>query len=110
MRITSLVRTIALLAAAALALPALAKPVSKNINISQAAKFGAAQLSAGAYRLLVDGSKVTVLRGKETVAQVEGRWEERDAKSRYDSVLLGANGEVKEVRFAGDKRVLVLSE
>jgi hypothetical protein len=100
---------VALLVVVGLAVPAFAKPISKNITISQAAKFGKADLKAGEYRLLIDGSKVTIQKGKDVLGEAEGRWEERENKASNSSVLLGANGEVKEVRFAGDRRVLVLA-
>jgi len=99
-----------LLAVIALAVPVFAKHISKTINITQAAKVGKADLQAGEYRLLIDGSKATVQKGKSIVAESEGRWEDRDAKSNYDAVLLGDNGQVKEVRFSGQKRVFVFSE
>ena len=108
MRINSLVRFVALLAVVALAVPVLAKPVSKTINISQPAKLGSSQLTAGEYRLLIDGTKVTIQKGNKLVAEVAAHWEQRE-KGRYNSVLLGANGELKEVRFAGENRVLVFS-
>ena len=108
MRIKSLVRFVALLAVVALAVPALAKPVSKTINISQPAKLGASQLTAGEYRLLIDGTKVTIQKDSKLVAEVACHWEQRGEKGRYNSVLLGPNGELKEVRFAGESRVLVL--
>jgi len=104
------VRSITLLAVIALAVPVFAKPISKTINISQSAKLGKADLQAGEYRLLIDGNKATVQRGKSVVAESEGRWEDRDTKSNYDAVLLGENGQVKEVRFSGQKRVFVFSE
>ena len=109
MRINSLVRFVALLAVVALAVPVLAKPVSKTINISQPAKLGSSQLTAGEYRLLIDGAKVTIQKGSKLVAEVAAHWEQRGEKGRYNSVLLGANGELKEVRFAGENRVLVFS-
>jgi hypothetical protein len=99
-----------LLAVTALAVPVFAKPISKTINITQAAKVGKADLQAGEYRLLIDGNKATVQKGKSVIAESEGRWEERDTKSNYDAVLLGDNGQVKEVRFSGQKRVFVFSE
>lgn len=110
MKFNTLLRSFALLAVIALALPVFAKPISKTINITQAAKVGKADLQAGEYRLLIDGSKATVQKGKSTVAEIEGRWEDRDTKSNYDAVLLGDNGQVKEVRFSGQKRVFVFSE
>ena len=111
MNITSVIRTAALVAAfTAAAIPAFSKPVSKTINISQKAKLGKADLTAGEYRLLIDGNKATVVKNKTTVAESEGRWEDRDAKSNFDAVLVGDNGQVKEVRFSGQKRVFVFSE
>lgn len=109
MRTSSLLRYFALVAVLALAIPVLAKPVTKSMTLNQPAKVGTTQLRSGEYRLLIEDSRVTIQRGKEIVATVEGRWEMRDAKPRHNSVLVGVNGEVKEVRFAGDQRVLVLN-
>ena len=110
MKSNTVLRSFALLAVITLAVPVFAKPISKTINITQAAKVGKADLQAGEYRLLIDGSKATVQKGKSVVAESEGRWEDRDTKSNYDAVLLGDNGQVKEVRFSGQKRVFVFSE
>jgi hypothetical protein len=110
MKSNSFLRSLAVLAVVALAVPVYAKPVNKIINITQAAKIGKADLQAGEYRLLIDGNKATVQKGKSVVAESEGRWEDRETKSNYDAVLLGENGQVKEVRFSGQKRVFVFSE
>jgi len=110
MKTNSVVRSWALLAAIALAVPAFAKPFAKTINIAQTAKVGKSELQAGEYRLAIDGNKATVQKGKQIVAECEGRWEDRSAKSEYDSIVIGENGRVKEVRFAGQARVFVFSE
>ena len=110
MRNRSFFRCVALLAAIALAVPVFAKPFSKNINLAQTAKLGKAELQAGEYRLLIDGNKATVEKGGKVVAESEGRWEDRSAKSNYDSLLISENGQVKEVRFSGQARVFVFSE
>jgi hypothetical protein len=110
MKNNSFFRSIALLAALALAVPVFAKPISKTINIAQAARVGKADLQAGEYRLLIDGNKVTVQKGKRMVAESEGRWEDRQTKPAYDSILLGENGQLREVRFAGQNRVFVFNE
>lgn len=111
MKIQSFIRSAALVTAlVATTMPAFSKPVAKTINISQNAKLGKADLQAGEYRLLIDGTKATVVKNNKTVAESEGRWEDRDAKSNYNAVLLGENGQVKEVRFSGQKRVFVFSE
>jgi len=103
-------RIAALFVALAMAAPLLAKPLTKTINLSQAAKFGKASLEAGEYQLSIDGNKATVQKGKSVLGESEGRWEERDAKSEYTSILVGENGQVREVRFAGQKKVFVFNE
>ncbi len=110
MKSNSFVRSMALLAAIALAVPVFAKPFAKTINIAQAAKLGKSELKAGEYRLEIEGNKATVQKGKQVVAESEGRWEDRSTKSAYDSILIGENGQVREVRFAGQMRVFVFSE
>ena len=110
MKINSIHRMAVLFVALAMTVPVFAKPITKTINISQAAKLGQASLQAGEYQLSIDGNKATVHKGKSTVVEIEGRWEERSAKSEYSSVLVGENGQVKEVRFAGEKRVFVFNE
>jgi hypothetical protein len=110
MKSQSLLRSMTLLAVIATAVPIFAKPISKTINIPSAARVGRADLQAGEYRLLIDGTRATVQKGKQVVAESEGRWEDREAKSNYDAVLLNDKGQVSEVRFSGQKRVFVFSE
>ena len=110
MKSQSLVRSMTLLAVIATAVPVFAKPISKTINIPSAARVGRADLQAGEYRLLIDGTKATVQKGKQVVAESEGRWEHREAKSNYDPVLLNDKGQVSEVRLSGQKRDFVFSE
>jgi len=110
MKLKSGYRMAALFVALAMVVPAFAKPFTKTISISQTAKFGKASVQAGEYQLSIDGNKATVHKGKNTVAESEGRWEDRAAKSPYTSLLVGENGQVREVRFAGEKRVFVFSE
>ncbi len=110
MKNNSFFRSIALLAALTLAVPVFAKPFSKTISLAQTAKLGKAELQAGEYRLQIDGNKATVQKGGKVVAETEGRWEDRSAKSSYDSLLISENGQVKEARFSGQARVFVFSE
>ena len=110
MKATSVSRIAALFVALAMVTPVFAKPFTKTINLSQSAKIGKASLQAGEYQLSIDGNKATVQKGKNTIAESEGRWEDRDKKSDFTSILLGENGQVREVRFAGKKRVFVFNE
>src|SRR5579859_6812374 len=73
MKPNSILRSLALCSAVAAALPLLAKPVNKTFNINQSAKIGRADLRAGEYRLIVDGSKATVQKDRQVVAEIEGR-------------------------------------
>jgi hypothetical protein len=109
MKSNAFFRSMVLLAVVALAVPVFAKPVSKTFNLSQSAKIGQTELKSGEYRFLIDGSKVSVQKGKKVVAETEGRWEDRSTKQEYDSVLIGESGQVKEVRFSGQQRVFVLN-
>jgi hypothetical protein len=110
MKLNSILRSVALAAALASTVTLLAKPVTKTINIAQSAKLGRADLQAGEYRLMIDGNKATVEKGKHVVAESEGRWEDRSTKAAADSVLISEDGQVKEVRFAGQTRVFVFNE
>jgi hypothetical protein len=110
MKVNSILRSLALAAALVSTVPLLAKPFSKTINIAQSAKIGRVDLRAGEYRLQIDGNKASVEKGRQVVAESEGRWEDRATKSPSDSVLIGENGQVKEVRFSGQTRVFVFNE
>jgi len=110
MRLNSVLRSLALAAALASTVTLLAKPINKTINITHSAKLGKADLRAGEYRLQIDGNKATVQKGRQLIAESEGRWEDRSNKAASDSVLIGEDGQVKEVRFAGQTRVFVFSE
>jgi len=108
MKASVLVRIFALLVVVALAAPAFAKPVNKDFSITRKTRFGGTELAAGQYRLLVDGTKVTVKQGNKVLAEVEGQLEQRAQKATQTSVMQGPNGEVREIRFRGDNRVLVI--
>ena len=110
MRFTSLVRFAVAVAVLALAIPALAKPITKDLNLLVPAKVGSTQLEVGKYRVSVDGDKVTIWQGKKVVLETTGQFEEREARQPHNAVLIGHTGQVKEIRFAGDKRVLVISQ
>lgn len=110
MRTNSFIRSVALLAAIALTVPAFAKPVSQNFQLSQKTLIGKSALNAGEYRFLIDGNKITVTKGKDTLAESEGRWEDRDKKYEYSELVSSADGQLLELRFAGKKSVFVLNQ
>lgn len=107
----SFVRRIVLFSAVALAtVPVFAKPVSKSIPVTHKIVVGTADLKEGEYRFVIDNNHLTIKNGSKTVAEAEGKWEDRDAKSVYTSIVSNGDGKVTELRFAGQKSVFVLAQ
>jgi hypothetical protein len=111
MRISSVLRNLGLAAVLVTAtVPAFAKPVTTTLAISRSAHVGQAQLKSGDYHVKIDGNHLTILDGKTVVAETDGRWEDRDFKAEYTSVVSDTNGNILELRFGGKKSVFVLAQ
>jgi len=110
MKSKSLLASLVLCGALAVAVPTFAKPVSTTLPISHDVKVGKTELKAGAYRFLVDGTHLTVMLGRKTLAEAEGKWEDRDLKSPYNEVVSAGDGNLIELRFEGKKSVFVLNK
>lgn len=110
MKSKSLLATLALSGALAIAVPAFAKPMATMVPVTHSVKVGQTELKKGDYRFLIDGTHLTILNGKNQVAESEGRWEDRDSKSEYTSIVSNADGKVIELRFQGKKSVFVLAQ
>jgi len=110
MKKQSLLANLVLAGALAVAVPAFAKPMSTTLPITHSVTVGQTEIKAGDYRFLIDGNHLTILNGKKMVAEAEGRWEERDAKSEYNGVVSNGEGKVIELRFEGKKSVFVLPQ
>lgn len=106
----SFVRSLVLLAAVAISVPAFAKPMVKNIPLNHKVQVGKTDVQAGEYRFLIDGTHLTIQNGKKVIAESEGRWEDREKKSEYTEILSNAEGHVLELRFAGQKSVFILAQ
>ena len=104
------VRSLVLLAAAAIAVPAFAKPMSKSLPLNHAVHVGKYDVKAGDYNVLIDGNHLTMKKNNKVVAEADGRWEDRNAKSEYTEVLSNNEGKVLELRFAGNKSAFVLAD
>jgi hypothetical protein len=90
--------------------PVFAKGVSKNVTITSDHKIAGKELKAGdTYTFNVDETKLTVEKNKKVVAEATGRWEQRTEKSEGDTFVTGANGQIQEIQFAGEKRAFVIS-
>jgi hypothetical protein len=110
MKTRSLLANLTLCGALAVAVPLYAKPMSTTLPLTHSAKIGQTDLKAGEYRFKIDGDHLTISKGSNMVAESNGRWEDRDAKSPYTSVVTDSDGKVIELRFEGKKSVFVLSQ
>jgi hypothetical protein len=110
MKSNSFVRSMVLLAAVSISVPVFAKPMNKNIPLMHDVHVGKFDVKAGEYRFLIDGNHLTIMNGKKTVAESDGRWEERDKKYESNEILSNADGKVLELRFGGQKNAFVLAQ
>jgi hypothetical protein len=106
----TLFRSMVLFSAVAISVPVFAKPMTKNIPINHEVQVGKSDLKAGEYRFLIDGTHLTIMNGRQIVAEAEGRWEDRDKKNEYTEILSGADGKMMELRFSGQKSAFVLAQ
>lgn len=100
---------VAVAALAMIVTPAFAKPVTKIITIAANQKIAGKELKNDDYTFIVDDTKVAVQLRHKAVAEVTGRWEPRDVKYDRDTVVSGSDGQIMELRFAGEKRAFVIS-
>lgn len=110
MKNRSLLANLVLCGALAIAVPLFAKPVATTVPLTHSAKIGQTELQAGEYRFLIDGNHLTIFKGKTQMAEADGRWEDRDSKNQYTSIVSNGEGRVIELRFAGKKSVFVLTQ
>ncbi len=110
MKKQSLLANLVLAGALAVAIPVFAKPMSTTLPITHNVKVGQTEVKAGDYRFVIDNNHLTVLNGKKTVAEADGRWEERASKAQYNSVVSNDEGKVIELRFEGKTGVFVIPQ
>jgi hypothetical protein len=110
MKSKSLLANLALFGALAIAVPVFAKPMSTTLPVTHTVRVGQTEIKAGDYRFMIDGNHLTILNGHKQVAEADGRWEDRDSKSLYNSIVSNAEGRVIELRFEGKKSVFVLPQ
>jgi len=89
-----------------------------DVKILEKTSWNGKELTPGAYKIAWEGDsgdvKVSVMRGRDVVAQGQGRWEERSTPASDGGILArrdsGSGSMVlSEVRMAGKKSVLVLA-
>jgi hypothetical protein len=105
----SLGRGVLALTLGAVAVCAAAEPFVKDLSLSEPVKVGATEIGAGTYRVTVEGDAVSIAKADTVLARTTGRWEPRSTKSSTNSYVLDRrDGQLREIRFGGDARALVL--
>ncbi|HEY4838732.1 MAG TPA: hypothetical protein VIH72_09000 [Candidatus Acidoferrales bacterium] len=99
---------VAVLALVMMVSPAFAKPISRVITMAADQKIAGKQLNHDDYTFVVDDTKLVVELHHKVVAEVTGKWEPRDRKYDGNTVVSGADGQILEVRFSGEKRAFVI--
>jgi len=110
MKSKSLLANLVLCGALAVAVPLFAKPVSTTLPVTHTVRVGQTEIKAGDYRFLIDGNHLTILNGHKQVAETDGRWEDRESKADFNSIVSSADGKLIELRFQGKKSVFVLPQ
>ena len=106
----SLVRSLLLVSALAISVPAFAKPVVKDLPFTHTMQVGKTTIQSGEYRILIEGNHLTIQKGRNIVAESQGRWEDRDTKPDTDQIVSDGDGRMLELRFGGKKSVFVLQQ
>jgi hypothetical protein len=93
---------------AVLVSPAFARPETRIITIDGTDKISGKELKNDVFAFKVDDTKLVVVKGSKVVAEATGRWEPRDTKYGTDTVVTNSDGQIQELRFAGEKRAFVI--
>jgi hypothetical protein len=92
----------------ALAAPAFAKGTVKMIDLRESATLAGKTLDKGVYRVEIsDEGKVVFKKGKNVVAEAEGKWVDSKSAAPGDTFVI-ESGAIKEIRIEGQKRVFVI--
>lgn len=100
--------------AIATAVPAFAKiakdfklPLKATLDVAVPASIAGKELKPGSYKVVADESKVTLSQSGKVVAEAPVSWAEADSKEPETDFVL-ERGAIKEIRFAGKARYVVI--
>jgi len=101
---------LAVLVLAVLVMPAFANPITitKTITINGTERVAGKELKNDDYTFKVTDTKLVVELRNKVIAEITGRWEPRDKKYDTDTVVATQDGQIQELRFAGEKRAFVI--
>lgn len=82
--------------------------MSSTLDVLTPVTLGGTTVQPGTYTVKVDGTTVTVMSGKKTVAQANIQWQDSSAKAK-STTILAENGAVKEIHFSGKTSYVTLA-
>lgn len=85
------------------------KEINTTMDILSDTSLGGKALKAGTYKVVVDGSSVTMKDGNKVVAEAPAQWKDGSSKSEYSSIVTSAKG-ITEIHFEGKTRYLEVQE
>lgn len=101
----------------ALVLPAVAGPrvakdgkttIKGSFVLPNAVTIGGKELKPGNYWVVADGSKVTISQDGKVMAETNAQFVDGQNKQKNSAVVLDNDNQVKEIRFAGKSRYVVI--
>jgi len=109
MRSNNLKYVLSVAAMAMMISPAFAKPITKIITLTEPENMAGTQLKQGDYRFKIEGNTVTITMHNKVLATLQGTWTPVDHKWSYDTFITGSNGQVSEIRFAGQAQTFMVN-
>jgi hypothetical protein len=101
----------------AMAIPAMAGPrvskseratVKSTLTLPSAITIAGKNLKPGVYSVVADESKVKISLDGRVVAEAPIQWADATGKIQQTAVVLDSNNQLKEIRFSGKSRYVVL--
>jgi hypothetical protein len=110
MQAKSIKYLVAFLAVIALIVPAFAKGINKSVTLDGETKIAGKILKPGDYEFRIDDNKLTIEVNRKVIVEVPGRWTPGDIKWDNDEFKTGADGQVQEIHFMGEKGVFIVGQ
>lgn len=85
------------------------KIIQTTMNIANATSLGGKPLKPGTYKVVADGSTVTMKSGNKVVAEAPVKWKDADTKTGYSFIVTDAQG-ITEFHFNGKSRYAEVKE
>ncbi len=83
--------------------------IATTLDVMTSVTLGGTSIAPGTYTVKADGTKVTFLQNRKTIAQANVQWKDSAKKSPYSN-LLAEQGAIKEIHFIGQTRYVTITQ